>query len=117
MESIISTSDNIAVLQISGSFDVLESEVIDSWLKTNLLSNDPQLVIDLAEVDLIDTAGIATLVQALKRYRQKGGNLHLCNLQPAVWEIFELTHLDRAFDIFPSQEEAVQAFLGLPGGP
>ena len=74
-------------------------------------------MIDLEQVELIDTAGLATLVAGLKRYRQRGGNLHLCNLQPAVWDIFALARLDRVFDIFSSEDEAVQAFLGLPSGP
>ena len=53
---------------------------------------------------------LSALVEGMKRSRQLEGDLRLCNLQQPVRMIFELTRLDRAFEIFSSEEEAIQAF-------
>ena len=46
----------------------------------------------------------------MKRARQRDGDLRLCCLQRPVRMIFELTRLDKAFEIFAGEDEAIQAF-------
>jgi anti-sigma B factor antagonist len=53
---------------------------------------------------------MATLVQGMKRCREKEGDLRLSELQQPVRMIFELTRLDRAFEIFNSERDAILAF-------
>jgi anti-sigma B factor antagonist len=60
----------------------------------------------------MDPTALATLVQGMKHARQTGGDLHLCNLRRPVRIIFELTRLDQAFGIYPTEIEAVKAFGG-----
>ena len=57
------------------------------------------------------------LVQGMKRCRERDGDLRLCALQQPVRMIFELTRLDRAFEIYQSEEDAVQAFGDLDPSP
>ena len=47
----------------------------------------------------------------MKHCQQKGGNLHLYGLQQSVRIIFELTRLDRAFEIYNEEDEAINAFV------
>ena len=49
-------------------------------------------------------------MQALKRCQQLQGDLFLCGLRRPVYVIFELTRLDRAFNIFVDEEHAIRAF-------
>ena len=65
---------------------------------------------NLENVVFVDSTALATLVQAMKRCRQLDGDLRLSNLKQPVRMIFELTRLDRAFEIFNLEEEAVGAF-------
>ncbi|KKD35504.1 MAG: STAS domain-containing protein [Limnoraphis robusta] len=67
----------------------------------------PQLwIIDLAEVEFIDSSGLGALVTALKSARRLGCRLVLCHPSATVKLIFEITQLDRVFEIF-DQLEAV----------
>jgi anti-anti-sigma factor len=61
-------------------------------------------VIDLAEVEFMDSSGLVPLIQALKAVREKGCRLVLCNVQAPVRLILELTHLDSVFEIVDSYE-------------
>lgn len=71
-----------------------------------------QFVIDLKAVDFIDSIGLSMLVRCFKWIRGATGCISLTALQPSIRRIFELTRLDRSFDIFTDVSEAVQNFTG-----
>jgi len=62
-------------------------------------------VINLAEVDFMDSSGLVSLVKGLKAARQSGCRLVLCNVQSHVRLILELTQLDSVFEIFHTYED------------
>jgi anti-anti-sigma factor len=62
-------------------------------------------VIDLADVDFMDSSGLVPLVKGLTTARQSGCRLVLCNVKAPVKLILELTQLDSVFEIFPSYED------------
>jgi anti-sigma B factor antagonist len=65
------------------------------------------VVIDLGEVDFIDSSGLSALVSGLKSLRQADGALRLCRPHPQAMTALRLTMLDRVFPIFPSVEAAL----------
>ncbi|MBI5294986.1 MAG: STAS domain-containing protein [Chloroflexi bacterium] len=103
---------NIPVLHLTGRFDAHEVKPVADWMQEQVDANRPRLVVDLQKVNFIDSTALSTLVRGLKHCREQGGDLHLCSLQQPVRVIFELTRLDKAFDIFASEQEAIQAFTG-----
>lgn len=70
-----------------------------------------QLVIDLSQVDFMDSSGLGAIVAALKKVNQQG-SIELAEPRKAVNDLFDLTCMDRLFSIHPS----VQAALGGPAG-
>jgi anti-sigma B factor antagonist len=56
------------------------------------------MVIDLREIDFIDSMGLATLVRARHRALARGAKLELVAAPERVHRVFTLTHLDRVFD-------------------
>lgn len=65
--------------------------------------------IDMSQVDIIDSPGLFTLVSALRTAREQGSRLSIYNLKSPVRVIFEITQLDRLFEIFDSQEAMIAA--------
>ena len=53
-------------------------------------------------------AGLSALVRLFKRVRGHGGRLGLAALQPPVRHVFELTRLERSFDVYPDVAEALR---------
>ncbi len=102
--------ENTSILRLSGRFDAYEAPAVRNWFGEATNSPKPQIIVNLGGVDFIDSTGLATLVQGMKHSREQNGDLHLAELQQAVRIIFELTRLDKAFSIFPSETEAIQAF-------
>ena len=57
------------------------------------------VVVDLADVEFLDSSALGMLVKALKRARAAGGDLALTRPQPRVWKVFEVTRLDEVFAV------------------
>lgn len=101
------TVGNVTVLELIGRFDAHIAPAILEWygkLRTS------QVVVNLAGVNFIDSSALAALTGGMKRCRQQNGDLKLCALQQPVQVIFELTRMNRAFEIFPTEAEAIASF-------
>jgi anti-sigma B factor antagonist len=109
MEITSRNSGKTAILDLNGRLDVSTAAL----LKTRLQSIPPdqnQVVVNLKQVNFIDSMGLSMLVQGMKRFREKQGDLRLCEMQAPVRIIFELTRLDKAFEIFATEAEALISF-------
>jgi len=107
MEISVDRRGHVSVVTVSGDVDAATAPDLRQWLDEMLKDGQTRLVIDLSQVKFMDSSGLATLVQVFKRVRAGNGEVRLCSLQPPVRRIFELTRLDRAFDIFATRDEAV----------
>jgi anti-sigma B factor antagonist len=100
----------VTVIQLEGRFDAYEAPQISAWVDEHISPTHCQIVADLSTVSFIDSTALATLVKGMKRCRQHGGDLYICGLVKTVRIIFELTRLDKAFKIYETRSEAVDAF-------
>ncbi len=72
--------------------------------------NYSRIVLDMSDVEFIDSSMIGALVGLLRRVREVGGELKLAALTPDVETIFELTRLQRVFPIYPSVDSSLEDF-------
>lgn len=91
--------------------DAMSAPELRQQLQTFLDEGVAHLVIDLATVPFLDSAGMAVLVSTLKRARQAGGDVKLVwpRLEAAC-RILNLTKFDRVFTMADSAEAARQSF-------
>lgn len=101
---------DVNILELSGRFDTRTAQPVAAWLEKVATHAPAQVVVNLADTTFVDSTALATLVTALKRCRQSQGELYLCGLRPPVYMIFELTRLDKAFNIFVDEAHAIRAF-------
>jgi anti-sigma B factor antagonist len=85
-----------------------ESLALNTFLE-DLLPFGPRLVLNLGEVDFLDSGGLGLLIRYLTRTKNEGGNLNLCALTPKMVEILRITHLDTLFESFTSEADAIAA--------
>lgn len=94
----------LIVLQPQGRLDLQGGMALEKQLAGLVPQRHDLWVIDLAQVDFMDSSGLVALVTGLKAARQSGCRLVLCNVQPPVRLIFELTQLDSVFEIFENYD-------------
>ena len=63
------------------------------------------VLIDFQDVTFMDSSGLGALVLALKTVRAAGGKFFVCSINEQVRMLFELTSMDRVFQIFPNRDE------------
>lgn len=101
---------DVKVLRLAGRFDMTTAAWAHSWLDSATRAEPAHVVVDLSQVNFVDSTALSTLVAGMKRARLLGGDVRLCGLQAPVRMIFELTRLDKAFEIFAREEDAIGAF-------
>ena len=62
-------------------------------------NKDNQMVMNFANVRFMTSAMLGLLVRVHKRISERGGQLRLCNLEPSLRKVFEITQLTKVFDI------------------
>lgn len=110
MELILRYADNVKILELAGRFDTYTAGEVRQWIADATSDESANIVVNLQGVDFVDSTALATLVQGVKNCRQLDGDLRLCEVQQSVRMVFELTRLDRFFEVYPHEIEAVKAF-------
>jgi anti-sigma B factor antagonist len=103
-------SGDVNVVELAGRFDTNTVPPVAAWLDQVTSTPNARVLVNLANTTFVDSTALATLVQALKRCQQVKGDLFLCGMRRPVYMIFELTRLDKAFNIFVDEEHAIKAF-------
>lgn len=98
----------VTVVRLAGDLDASTGPRLTEELDRLWGEGRRQFVLDLAGVPFIDSAGLSALVRLFKRVRSQAGRLGLAALQPAVRRVFELTRLERAFEVYPDVAEALR---------
>lgn len=68
----------------------------------------PRVVVNLQQVRYIDSAGVASLVEALKTSRDLKSGFALYGLTKTTREVLELTRLIKVFEVYDTEEEALR---------
>lgn len=86
-----------------------ESSAIRDLVK-DLLLTEKNIVVNLGEVSYIDSGGLGTLVGLYTSARNSGATIKLANLQRRITELLQITKLLTVFEVYGSEQEAVQSF-------
>jgi anti-sigma B factor antagonist len=93
-----------AVICPQGSLNAVNAMDFQQDLMSVLQDPDNKaLIVNLEQVESIDSAGLMALVSALRLAQKLGRCMSLCSVSPAIRIVFELTQLDRVFEISDSQ--------------
>ena len=97
------------VMALSGEIDMYSSPALREEMMGLIDKRVTPLLIDFKGVSYIDSSGIATFVEGLKRMMSYGGRLKLIGLLEEVREIFSFSKLDKVFEIYGSFEDALHS--------
>ena len=105
------TTPGIVTLSPIGTIDADTCSILDKEIQRILAEPTKVLVLDMAGVDFIASAGIGAIAKAKASLKRRGGDLAMINLQPQVKKVFEIIRLLPAFNVFASVEE-LDEYLG-----
>jgi anti-sigma B factor antagonist len=87
-----------------------ESNALREKLKSLIAAGKQKIVLNMAEIGYIDSAGLGTLVAAHLSAKNAGASIRLCNLGQKFHEVLQLTKLLTVFDVYDTEAAAVSSF-------
>lgn len=69
-----------------------------------------KILLDFDNVEYLSSAALGKLITLNKKVRGVSGQLRLSSIRPQIYEVFEITRLNKVFPIYQNQEEGLEAF-------
>jgi anti-sigma B factor antagonist len=108
-------NDGISIIRIDGVIDTLTASQLEEVLEKLLQRQRYKIILDLAGVDYISSAGWGIFISRIKEIRDKEGDIKLAGMVPNVLEIYELLEFDNILKSFESVDTARLAIGGTSG--
>ncbi|HTV04317.1 MAG TPA: STAS domain-containing protein [Acidobacteriaceae bacterium] len=103
--------DGVTILDLSGRITLGEGSVLLRDAVRDLLAKgSKRILLNLGDVNYIDSSGIGELVSAYTTARNQGGELKLLNLTKKVHDLLQITKLYTVFDVKDDEASAVASF-------
>ena len=100
----------VVIFDLKGDLDTKGASTVKEKINEKLDEDKTLILFNLTEVTYIDSAGLGVLVSGLKNANKLSGDLKLWGLQENVKDVFELTRLNKVFQIFDDEESALASF-------
>ena len=94
------------VLSVGGELDVVGAPDLRQAVIKEVADGCRELILDISELDFVDSFGMGAIVGALKRLRQRGGDLALVCPSRRIRRVFEICDLDRIVAFHDSIDSA-----------
>ena len=101
---------DIAVIDVSGDIDLGEAVRIKQMIGDLIEKERPRVILNLKAVDWINHLGIGVLRERLRLLQAMNGDLKLSGMSLYLMDVFRIVGMDRAFEFYPSLDEAIQSF-------
>ena len=105
------TSGDVAVLHLQGKImGGPDATSLHEKLHELIETGTRSVVIDLGDVDWMNSSGLGILIGGLSAIRKSGGDLRLASVTEKIEEVLRITKLDRVFDVYRSTDDAVTSY-------
>ena len=103
--------DGVTILDLGGRITLGEgSALLRKTVRELLVENRTKIVLNLADVNYIDSSGIGELVSAFTAVKNRGGDMKLLHLTKKVHDLLQLTKLFTVFDVYSDEHTATSSF-------
>jgi anti-anti-sigma factor len=93
------------IVTLNGSLDMFSAPSVERSLASVFSSQRPSLVLDLKQVDIVDSSGIGALISWNKRLESSEGRLRLLNIPDSLAHIFKTARLDGRIEVLKNESE------------
>ncbi|MGB3404259.1 MAG: STAS domain-containing protein [Microcoleaceae cyanobacterium] len=97
-------SSDVKVVKPNGILDGTKATQFRQEISEIVQDGTKTVLIDFEDITFMDSSGLGALVLALKTVRAADSKLVVCSINEQIRILFELTSMDKVFDIYPSRE-------------
>ena len=104
------------IVRVAGELDVATAPLLREHIIGQLGLGQTKMVIDMSRVPFVDSAGLSALIVAHHEATARGGSIRLACAPRSVLRVFEITRMDRLFELYDDVCDALEAAMG-PADP
>jgi anti-sigma B factor antagonist len=103
--------NDVTILDLKGKITLGDGdEILKDKINSLVLQNRRRILLNLAEVPYIDSAGLGEVVRTYTTVSRQGGQLKLVNLTKRITDLLSITKLLTVFETFDSEAEALKSY-------
>lgn len=110
METDIRQDNNITTISVKGSVDALTAAELTKTINAQIEENHVNLVMDLTGLEFMSSAGLRSLLGAVKESRSHGGDLRIVSTNLGIDKVLKMSGFHNIAKVFTSQADAVASF-------
>ena len=104
-------TEGVMILDIKGKLTIGEDvELVKDKINSLIQQGEKKLLLNLAEVPYVDSAGLGEIVRTYTTVNRQGGSLKLLHLTKRIEDLLAITKLLTVFDTFDSEQDAISSF-------
>ncbi|HEY9763407.1 MAG TPA: STAS domain-containing protein [Trichocoleus sp.] len=97
----------VIILTPTGRLDITTAWQFRLKLQECISRISPHIVVNLSQVNFIDSSGLTSLVAGMRDADKVKGSFRICNVHPEAKLVFEVTMMDSVFEIYETEEDAL----------
>lgn len=102
--------DTVYMLRLEGRLDAVTAPEAERAFRSAIRSEGHGVLVDLSGVEYMSSGGVRAMIMLNRGLTSKDRVLKLCGLNPFVKQVFEISNLDKVFDVYPSAADGIAAF-------
>ena len=103
-------NSDVTVIDVQEDLGSYAASDLRETLEGLLVSKTQKIIVNLGDVEHINSTGVGAIVGAAKRIRQRGGDVKVCGLADNIKRTFDLTGASSVVEIYESESSAIAAF-------
>ena len=110
MKTDVTYANKSTIVAVTGTVDALTAPDLAKVLVNEIAEGHVNLIVDLVGVEFMSSAGLRTLLGAVKESRSNGGDLRIASTNPGIDKVLKMSGFHNIAKVFSSQDEAVASF-------
>lgn len=117
IETKTDSNENIPIIIVEGDITYYTAPIMKTHMIALFEANNANIIFDFSRATYLDSTAMGTLIGGLKRSMRMGGTLAIVCTNRDIKRTFEITGLDKIFDIFDTVEDAASSFKAILTDP
>ena len=110
METDVRHENKITTVAVKGSVDALTAAELTETINKEIKDGQANLVVDLSGLAFMSSAGLRSLLGAVKETRSRGGDLRIVSTNPGIDKVLKMSGFHNIAKVFTSQADAAASF-------
>lgn len=110
MKTEVTQQNSSSIVTVTGTVDALTAPELAKILVNEITEGHINLIVDLIGVEFMSSAGLRTLLGAVKEARSNGGDLRIASTNPGIDKVLKMSGFHNIAKVYSSPAEAVSSF-------